>query len=64
MPGLIRNETVSDKDIADVIAYVTNSFSDTPRALKKEKVAVLRSAIPKSGAEYTEEELLAVSKKE
>lgn len=63
MPGLIRNETISDKDIADVIAYVSNAFSDEPKSLKKEKISELRTAVPKSGAEYTEEELLEFSKK-
>lgn len=63
MPGLIRNETISDKDIADVMAYVTNAFSDRPMFLKKEKVSELRAILPKSGAEYTEEELIEFSKK-
>jgi len=62
MPGLIRNETISDKNIADVIAYVTNAFSDTPSKTKKEDVAKLRAIKPKSGAEYTEAELLQHSK--
>lgn len=63
MPGLIRNETISDKDIADVIAYVTNAFSDEPDWFKKERVTELRTIKPKSGAEYTEAELLQHSKK-
>jgi len=63
MPGLIRNETISDKDIADVIAYVTNAFSDAPNWFKKEKVTELRKLKPKSGAEYTEEELLQYAEK-
>ncbi|MEP3211268.1 MAG: c-type cytochrome [Maribacter sp.] len=62
MPGLIRNETISDKDIADVMAYVTNAFSDIPKFLSKEKVSELRGFKPKSGAEYTEEELKEFSK--
>lgn len=62
MPGLIRNETISDKDIADVMSYVTNAFSDMPKFLNTEKVSELRTLIPKSGAEYTEEELLEYSK--
>jgi len=61
MPGLIRNENISDKDIADIIAYVSNAFSDTPKSLKKEKITALRALIPKSGTEYTEAELLAHS---
>jgi len=63
MPGLIRNETISDKDIADIIAYATNAFSDMPRFVKKERVSELRALIPRSGAEYTEEELKEFSKK-
>ncbi len=63
MPGLIRNESISDKDIADVMSYVTNAFSDMPKFLSAEKVSELRKLIPKSGAEYTEEELLEYSKK-
>ncbi len=63
MPGLIRNETISDKDIADVMAYVTNAFSDIPTFLNKDEVSKLRAIKPKSGAEYTEEELKEFSKK-
>lgn len=63
MPGLIRNDEITDKDIADIVAYVTNAFSDIPRGLKTEKVTELRAARPKSGAEYTEEELLEFSQK-
>ncbi len=63
MPGLIRNESISDKDIADVIAYVSNAFSDQPDWFKEERVTELRKLVPKSGAEYTEEELQQHSKK-
>ncbi|MFS4493818.1 c-type cytochrome [Maribacter sp. 2308TA10-17] len=63
MPGLIRNETISDKNISDIIAYVTNAFSDSPRGLKEENVKELRLLKAKSGAEYTEQELLKFSKK-
>ncbi len=58
MPGLIRNDEITDKDIAGIIAYVTNAFSDEPKWLKTEEVVKFREARPKSGAEYTEEELL------
>ena len=61
MPGLIRNDEITDKDIAGIIAYVTNAFSDEPKWLKTEDVTKLRLAKPKSGAEYTEEELLNYS---
>lgn len=63
MPGLIRNDEITDKDIADIVAYVTNAFSDIPKGLKTEKVTELRAAKPKSGAEYTEQELLEFSDK-
>ncbi|WP_425236532.1 DUF7133 domain-containing protein [Ulvibacterium sp.] len=63
MPGLIRNENVTDKDIADIISYVTNAFSDDPKALTEEKVGELRSTKSRSGSEYTMDELLEYSKK-
>lgn len=63
MPGLIRNDGISDKDIADVMAYVSNAFSDRPQFLKKEQVKELRAILPKSGAEYTEQELIEFTKK-
>lgn len=58
MPGLIRNETVSDKDIADIIAYVTNAFSAQPKTLNEERVGELRKVKSSSGMEFTEEELI------
>ncbi|WP_276167493.1 DUF7133 domain-containing protein [Zobellia alginiliquefaciens] len=63
MPGLIRNEDISNKDIADIISYVTNAFSDEPKRLSIDKIEELRSTKPESGAEYTEQELLDFSKK-
>ncbi|QCX01324.1 c-type cytochrome [Aggregatimonas sangjinii] len=57
MPGLIRNEDISDKDIADIISYVTNAFSNRPAALKPERIKELREVKSVSGMEYTEEEL-------
>ncbi|MFX0555172.1 DUF7133 domain-containing protein [Maribacter sp. CXY002] len=60
MPGLIRNESISDKDIADIISYVTNAFSDEPKTLKRERINELRSVKSSSGAEYNEEELLSL----
>lgn len=61
MPGLIRNEAISDKDIADIVAYVTSAFSDIPIKLETTKVQELRSLVPESGTEYTEKELLEYS---
>lgn len=63
MPGLIRNDAITDEDIAGIIAYVTNAFSDMPKWLKTEEVTKLRNTRPKSGAEYTEDELLDYSDK-
>ncbi len=58
MPGLIGNETLTDKDIVDIISYVTNAFSDKPKGISVEKIMELRSKKSKSGGEYTEAELL------
>lgn len=58
MPGLIANETLTDKDIAGIISYVTNAFSDNPKGITAEKIQKLRSMKSKSGGEYTETELL------
>lgn len=59
MPGLIRNETISNKDIADIISYVANAFSDVPKTLSKERINELRSVKSSSGMEFTEAELKA-----
>ncbi|MFS4469417.1 c-type cytochrome [Maribacter sp. 2210JD10-5] len=58
MPGLIANESITDQDISDIISYVTNAFSDTPRGLSFEKIRELRLKKSKGGGEFTEEELL------
>lgn len=57
MPGLASNHTISDKDISDIIAYITNAFADKPKGLNADKVKELRAKTPKDGASYTEEEL-------
>ena len=62
MPGLIRNETITDKDIADIISYVTNAFSDVPKTLLKQRINELRSVKSNSGMEFTEVELKALDK--
>ena len=62
MPGLIRNETITDKDIADIISYVTNAFSDVPKTLLKQRINELRSVNSNSGMEFTEVELKALDK--
>ncbi len=62
MPGLIRNSEISDKDIAAIIAYVSNAFSDEPQVVKKERISELREKTPLSKGEYTMPELLQFSK--
>ncbi|WP_240484946.1 DUF7133 domain-containing protein [Arenibacter latericius] len=58
MPGLINNQDISDQDIADIISYVTNAFSNRPRSLKTSNIKSLRDQKSKSGMEYTEAELI------
>lgn len=62
MPGLIRNETITDKDIADIISYITNAFSDVPKTLSKERIHELRGVKSSTGMEFTEAELKALDK--
>lgn len=57
MPGLKYNKDLSDKDISDIISYVTNAFSTDSKGLKPEKIKELRDVISKDGMEYTEKEL-------
>jgi len=63
MPGLKNNKSLSNKDIADLISYVTSAFSDKPRKIKPEEVSKLREQKSESGKEYTEEELLKITAK-
>ena len=58
MPGLIGNETLTDKDISGIISYVTNAFSDNPKGISAEKIKELRKVKSKSGGEFTEQELM------
>lgn len=58
MPGVIANESITDEDIAGIISYVTNSFSNKPSGLSAETIEKLREMKSKSGGEYTEKELL------
>lgn len=57
MPGLKYNKNLSDKDISDIISYVTNAFSVNSKSLKPAKIKELREKESKDGMEYTEEEL-------
>lgn len=61
MPGLKNNESLSDKDIADVITYVSNAFADNPEWISQERVGELREIEPQDGNEFTEEELLELT---
>jgi mono/diheme cytochrome c family protein len=58
MPGLTGNEAVTDKDLSDIISYVSIAFSDNPKGITAEKIKKLRSKKSKSGGEYTAAELL------
>ncbi|MEQ6118869.1 c-type cytochrome [Reichenbachiella sp. MALMAid0571] len=58
MPGLINNKTLTDSDIADIISFVTNSFSRNPRGINPDQVGKLRMKKPLKAAGYTEEELV------
>ena len=57
MPGLNNNEQISNKDLSDIISYITNAFTDKPQILSAEKIKVLRTQKSKSGGEFTEKEL-------
>ncbi len=58
MPGLIANDDLTDEDIAGIISYVTNGFSDNPKSISPEKIKELRNVKSKTGGEFTEQELL------
>jgi len=58
MPGILNNPDISDQDIADLISYLNNAFSIGVRGVNAETVKKLREVKPKSGANFTEEELL------
>lgn len=60
MPGLVNNKTLSDRDIADIISFVTNSFSRNPRGINPDQVKKLRMKNPLKAAGYTEEELIGM----
>ena len=62
MPGLIRNDNITDKDIANIISYVTNAFSDKPKRLSTIRIQELRNVKSSSGMEFTEKELQALDK--
>ena len=57
MPGLKNNQDISNKDISDIISYITNAFSPRSLTVSEETVEKLRNETPENGAEYTEKEL-------
>lgn len=59
MPGLLHNDKLSNRDIADIISYVASAFSDVPGGLKSEEIELLREKFPTSDSGYTENELLS-----
>lgn len=61
MPGLVNNSRMTDKDIADIISFVTSSFSRNPRGLSPDEVRKLRDLKPQTAGGFTEEELLGMS---
>jgi len=61
MPSFVNNKTLTNEDIADIISYVSNAFSDRPKGLKPYKIKELRTEKPKKSSEYTKEELLELS---
>lgn len=62
MPGLNGNNNLSDKDISDIMVYVTNAFSRTPQWIQPEKIKELRARKSQNGGEFTEPELQQFSK--
>ncbi len=59
MPGLVDNKTLSDQDIANILSFVRNAFSNEHQDIKAEQVKALRKKKPK-GQMYTEEELKSI----
>lgn len=57
MPGLKDNPSLTDEDIAGIVNFVNNSFSETIVGISGEEVSDLRAKVPKEGKVYTEKEL-------
>lgn len=53
MPALGNNKSLSNADIANIMAYVSNAFSTSPKGISPNKIEELRSQEPKGGGEYT-----------
>ena len=56
MPGFIFNDQVSDKDIADIIMFLQNAFTELPKGANPEMIQSLRNEKPKDDM-FTEDEL-------
>ena len=56
MPGLISNEQITDKDIADIVNFLRNAFSNSFNRATPEMIQSLREEKPKDFM-FTEDEL-------
>jgi mono/diheme cytochrome c family protein len=57
MPGVKENPELSDTDIAAILTFTKNAFSQRPTSIRPARVKDLRTATP-AGYSFTEEELL------
>ncbi|MCG2462429.1 c-type cytochrome [Flavobacteriaceae bacterium F89] len=57
MPALGNNKSLTNSDIANIMAYVSNAFSVSPQGISPDKIEELRSKTPTRGGEYTRIEL-------
>ncbi|WP_149273957.1 DUF7133 domain-containing protein [Pareuzebyella sediminis] len=62
MPGFYGNQSLTDRDIKDIMSYVGNAFSNRSKSVTLDRIKELRVEKSKSGAEYTEEELLQLGR--
>jgi mono/diheme cytochrome c family protein len=57
MPGIKNNPELSDKDIADLLVFLRNSFSFSSTYVSEEDVAKWRAVTQDREELFTEEEL-------
>ena len=58
MPGLSMNQTVSDKDIADIITFVRHAWTNRSGAIGESFIKETRSSSKaQGGVPYTEQQL-------
>lgn len=57
MPGLLNNPDLSNEDLANIMAYITNAFANDSQTLSAKSIEELRTVFPKDGGEFTREEL-------